>query len=103
MTYSNQAKHDMIGVDEQTLSDFGAVSEQVVCEMAKGALLTANADYAVSVSGIAGPGGGSEEKPVGLVWFGFAIKPQRGFEWLLNTVFLVDHEREVRAQSVIFL
>ncbi len=102
VTYSNQAKHDMIGVDEQTLSDFGAVSEQVVCEMAKGALLTANADYAVSVSGIAGPGGGSEEKPVGLVWFGFAIKTPEGLRVVAKHCIFSGSREEVRAKSVIF-
>lgn len=74
VTYSNEAKHQMIGVDSGTLETHGAVSEAVVCEMAQGALYAAAADYAVAVSGIAGPNGGSEEKPVGTVWFGFASK-----------------------------
>ncbi len=72
VTYSNQAKQQLIGVAPQTLDAYGAVSEPVVREMALGALQAAQADYAVSVSGIAGPDGGSEEKPVGTVWFGFA-------------------------------
>lgn len=62
----------MIGVREETLAQHGAVSEPVVVEMAIGALKAARADYAVSISGIAGPDGGSEEKPVGTVWFAFA-------------------------------
>ncbi|MTC61549.1 nicotinamide-nucleotide amidase [Providencia rustigianii] len=74
VTYSNEAKHQMIGVKESSLNTFGAVSQQVVQEMALGALSEANADFAMSVSGIAGPGGGSDEKPVGTVWFGFALK-----------------------------
>ena len=74
VTYSNEAKHQMIGVDSGTLETHGAVSEAVVREMAQGALYAAAADYAVAVSGIAGPNGGSEEKPVGTVWFGFASK-----------------------------
>ena len=72
VTYSNQAKQQLIGVAPQTLEAHGAVSEQVVREMAAGALQAAQADYAISVSGIAGPDGGSAEKPVGTVWFGFA-------------------------------
>lgn len=78
VTYSNEAKHQMIGVTEDALQQFGAVSQQVVSEMALGALNKANADFAISVSGIAGPGGGSAEKPVGTVWFGFAYKTLLG-------------------------
>lgn len=74
VTYSNEAKHQMIGVESATLEAHGAVSEAVVREMAQGALYAAGADYAISVSGIAGPDGGSEEKPVGTVWFAFASK-----------------------------
>ena len=72
VTYSNEAKSQMIGVSEATLRDNGAVSEPVVVEMAIGALRAARADYAISVSGVAGPDGGSVEKPVGTVWFGVA-------------------------------
>ncbi|MEJ5064041.1 MULTISPECIES: nicotinamide-nucleotide amidase [Erwinia] len=72
VTYSNDAKQQMIGVTEASLTQFGAVSEQVVQEMAQGALREAGAQYAISVSGVAGPDGGSDEKPVGTVWFGFA-------------------------------
>ncbi|RXK33127.1 hypothetical protein BBD39_08765 [Arsenophonus endosymbiont of Bemisia tabaci Asia II 3] len=72
--YSHEAKHDMLGVSKNTLHKYGAVSEQVVIEMAERALASANADFAVSVSGIAGPDGGTDEKPVGTVWFGFASK-----------------------------
>lgn len=72
VTYSNEAKEQMIGVSGQTLAEHGAVSKAVVQEMARGAQLAAAADYAVSISGIAGPDGGSVEKPVGTVWFGFA-------------------------------
>ncbi|MDK3009351.1 nicotinamide-nucleotide amidase [Providencia rettgeri] len=74
VTYSNEAKHQMIGVKEESLQQYGAVSQQVVAEMALGALREARADFAVSISGIAGPDGGSIEKPVGTVWFGFAKK-----------------------------
>ncbi|KQN64769.1 nicotinamide-nucleotide amidase [Erwinia sp. Leaf53] len=72
VTYSNEAKQQMIGVSAAALAEHGAVSEAVVREMAQGALQAAGADYALSVSGIAGPDGGSDEKPVGTVWFGFA-------------------------------
>ncbi len=73
VTYSNEAKAQMIGVREETLAQHGAVSEPVVVEMAIGALKAARADYAVSISGIAGPDGGSEEKPVGTVWFALPL------------------------------
>ncbi len=68
VTYSNAMKHALLHVDEQTLRDEGAVSERVVRKMALGALKHSGADYAIAVSGIAGPDGGSEEKPVGTVW-----------------------------------
>ena len=78
VTYSNEAKSQMIGVSEATLRDNGAVSEPVVVEMAIGALRAARADYAISVSGVAGPDGGSDEKPVGTVWFGVASVSGQG-------------------------
>jgi nicotinamide-nucleotide amidase len=68
VTYSNRIKSELLGVSNQTLTRYGAVSEVVVEEMAKGALLASGSDWVVAVSGIAGPGGGSEEKPVGTVW-----------------------------------
>lgn len=74
VTYSNAAKEAMIGVSHATLEQWGAVSEQVVCEMALGALNATGAQYAISVSGIAGPGGGNQQKPVGTVWIGFAVR-----------------------------
>ncbi len=72
VTYSNEAKSQMIGVSPETLAAEGAVSEAVVRQMAQGALAAAGANYAVSISGIAGPDGGTPHKPVGTVWFGFA-------------------------------
>jgi nicotinamide-nucleotide amidase len=74
ITYSNQAKQDMIGVSAATLDAHGAVSRQTAEEMARGALAHAPVDLAVSVTGIAGPDGGSAEKPVGLVHFGAAAR-----------------------------
>jgi nicotinamide-nucleotide amidase len=72
VTYSNQAKIDMLGVSADTLELYGAVSQQVAAEMAAGAVQHSQAQVSIAVSGIAGPGGGSELKPVGTVWFGFA-------------------------------
>ena len=74
VTYSNQAKMDMLGVNKQTLLQFGAVSEQTAAEMAQGALRFSLADISASITGIAGPDGGTAEKPVGIVCFGFALK-----------------------------
>jgi len=68
ITYSNAMKTAMLGVQESTLARYGAVSEQTVREMAQGALARSGSDYAVALSGIAGPEGGTEEKPVGEVW-----------------------------------
>jgi len=79
IVYANEAKQEMLGVDKETLNIHGAVSEEVVCEMAAGALQRAGADVAIAVTGIAGPTGGSEEKPVGTVWIGIALK--RGDEY----------------------
>jgi len=72
VTYSNEAKMQMLGVSVSTLDDQGAVSEATVLEMAEGAVRQSNADLAVSVSGVAGPDGGSLEKPVGTVWIACA-------------------------------
>ncbi|MCZ4075870.1 CinA family protein [Agrobacterium sp. LMR679] len=67
VTYTNEAKMDMLGVGAETLANFGAVSRQTALQMAHGALFRSRADFAVAVTGIAGPGGGSPDKPVGLV------------------------------------
>ncbi len=69
VTYSNEVKKSLLGVSTQTLKQYGAVSEQTVREMATGAAKVAAADVAIVTSGIAGPDGGTPEKPVGLVWF----------------------------------
>jgi nicotinamide-nucleotide amidase len=74
VTYSNEAKARMLGVWEETLEEHGAVSEPVARQMAEGALRDAGAGIAVSCTGIAGPGGGSERKPVGLVFIGCAAR-----------------------------
>src|SRR3990170_6882256 len=74
VTYSNLAKQQMLGVSEATLKQYGAVSEAVVREMVAGALKNSTAQVALAVSGIAGPDGGTADKPVGTVWFAWGIK-----------------------------
>jgi len=74
VTYTNQAKVEMLGVRQSTLDAYGAVSEMTVREMAAGAIAHSHAHIALAVSGIAGPGGGSPEKPVGTVWFAWALR-----------------------------
>lgn len=73
ITYSNEAKVRLVGVSKETLNTYGAVSEQTALEMAVGAAKAANADVALSSTGIAGPGGGTKEKPVGLVYIGCCV------------------------------
>lgn len=68
ITYANRAKKQLVNVSQNTLDTYGAVSEQVVEQMAVGAIHSSGANYAIAVSGIAGPDGGSAEKPVGTVW-----------------------------------
>ena len=74
VTYSNEAKQEMLGVSTATLQRHGAVSEEAAAEMAVGALLHSHADWALAITGIAGPSGGSPEKPVGTVCFGWVGK-----------------------------
>ncbi len=72
IVYSNQSKVDLLGVKKSTIDKFGAVSEQTVLEMASGALNNSKADIGIAISGIAGPEGGTPEKPVGTVYIGWA-------------------------------
>jgi len=74
VTYSNEAKVELLGVDPGTLARHGAVSEAVARAMAAGALARSRADVAVAVTGVAGPAGGTPDKPVGLVWFAWAVR-----------------------------
>lgn len=97
VTYSNTAKQEMLGVRADTLMQHGAVSERVVKEMVAGALERSQAQVAVAISGIAGPGGGTPEKPVGTVWFGWGLPNQP----ILTRCAHVDGDREaVRHQAV---
>ena len=100
VTYSDPSKQDMLGVDPQSLAEHGAVSETVAQEMALGALARSNAQVSVAVSGIAGPGGGSEAKPVGTVCIALAC---RGRSDMLTWTCHFDGDRDaVRRQTVVF-
>lgn len=102
ITYSNGSKMEMLGVSEFTLGSHGAVSEQTAREMVHGALTNSYADCAVAVTGIAGPGGGTPEKPVGTVWFAWGRKARGSANTVINTrhcEFLGDRE-SIRRQSV---
>ena len=74
VSYSNAAKETLLGVAPDTIVSKGAVSEETVIEMAEGALRVSGADLSVAVSGIAGPEGGTDDKPVGTVWFAFSVR-----------------------------
>lgn len=76
VSYSNEVKHNVLGVSEDSLRFHGAVSREVVEQMAQGAIRTLGCDCSVATSGVAGPGGGSPEKPVGTVWIAAALKEQ---------------------------
>lgn len=78
VTYSNEAKHDMLGVDSALIAEHGAVSEAVAQAMALGALRHSRAQVSIAVTGVAGPTGGSAEKPVGAVWFSWATPSDAG-------------------------
>lgn len=97
VTYSNEAKQESLGVSLDMLSAFGAVSEAVVKEMAIGTLHNSHADISVSISGIAGPGGATEDKPVGTVCFGFADKTNWHQE---ATVYFTGDRSEVRQSAI---
>jgi len=96
VTYSNAAKQEMLGVPEATLTAHGAVSEATVCAMAEGALAHSRGDLAVAISGIAGPTGGSAEKPVGTVWLAWA---RRGAPAEAKHCLFAGDREAVRAQA----
>ena len=95
--YTNNAKQEMLGVAPATLERFGAVSEAVVREMVAGALRHSRAQVALSVSGIAGPSGGTPDKPVGTVWFAWGIKDGQCVAQLHH---LLGGRAAIRSQSV---
>ena len=98
VTYSNEAKREMIGVPWDAILGHGAVSEPVARAMAAGALGRSNADIAVSVTGVAGPGGGTDEKPVGLVHFG-AVRA--GFEPIAERHVFPGDRDQIRRLTVL--
>lgn len=99
VVYNNQAKVDLLGVSPKTLEKFGAVSEQVAREMAKGAIVHSHADLAISITGIAGPGGGSVEKPVGMVCFGLA---ERDGDCESRVAYFTSGRKFIRRSAICF-
>jgi PncC family amidohydrolase len=97
VTYANSAKEELLGVMGDTLKTKGAVSPDTACQMAEGVLKISNADIAVSVTGIAGPGGGTKDKPVGLVYIGIAKKGEDTKAY--KNIFSGDRE-QVRRSTV---
>ncbi|MEY6432321.1 nicotinamide-nucleotide amidase [Thioalkalicoccus limnaeus] len=97
VTYDDRAKVQMLGVQVETITGAGAVSEAVVREMALGALAHSEAQIAIAITGIAGPGGGSDEKPVGTVWFAWALVDGQVVTQRLQ---FAGHRDEVRHQAV---
>jgi len=98
VTYSNDIKHLWLGVEETVLEKFGAVSQQCVSQMLEGIKNLAGADYAIAVSGIAGPTGGTEEKPVGTVYIGL----QTPFSQEVFHCFFHGDREQIQEQSVVF-
>ncbi|MBU1395335.1 MAG: CinA family protein [Gammaproteobacteria bacterium] len=97
ITYANAAKIEMLGVPEETLATHGAVSEETACAMATGALAHSHAQATLAISGIAGPGGGTPQKPVGLVCYGWALADGT----LMSSICRLDGDREeIRSRAV---
>ena len=82
ITYANEAKENILGVSSSTLKTLGAVSPETACEMAEGARRVSKSDIAVSTTGIAGPGGGTDEKPIGLVYIAISYKDTTNYKKL---------------------
>ncbi len=98
VTYSNEAKKDLLNVKSADLDAYGAVSEQIARQMASGALANSRAQIAVAVTGVAGPGGGSEDKPVGTVYFGIAVQGERTEH--KHCLFSGEGRGQIRALSI---
>jgi nicotinamide-nucleotide amidase len=101
VSYSNDAKQRLLNVSHALLAEHGAVSEPVVRAMAGGALRISDADVAVAVSGIAGPGGGTADKPVGTVWLACTLRGQEGPETQAECLHFEGERRDVREQTVL--
>lgn len=101
VTYSNAAKQEMLGIRASTLEHYGAVSEQTVREMAEGALSHSHANLSVAITGIAGPSGGTPEKPVGTVWFGWSLRKSNDFLTITKLEHYAGDRQEIRQQAVI--
>ncbi|MBF0265625.1 MAG: CinA family protein [Gammaproteobacteria bacterium] len=100
VTYSNQAKIDLVSVDPKVLEKYGAVSEQVAKQMALGGLINSQSNYSISITGIAGPGGGTEQKPVGMVCFGWAwISKDNQYHSKVSTQLFKGDRQDIRLQS----
>ena len=102
VSYSNGAKESLLGVGNGTLARFGSVSEAVVREMAEGAVRLSGADIGVAVSGVAGPDGGSEEKPVGTVWFAWAMRNRDKLSVDTDRQRFDGNRERVRALTVVY-
>ncbi len=100
VSYSNGAKEQLLGVSNATLSEHGAVSKEVVSEMAEGALNLSGANIAVGVSGVAGPDGGTDDKPVGTVWFAWARRTESGIAVDTELHTMEGDRKAVRMQTV---
>jgi nicotinamide-nucleotide amidase len=98
ITYSNRAKTEVLNVDPQVIGDKGAVSEEVALEMVKGVVNQSNSDVAVSITGVAGPTGGTKDKPVGTVCFGFCVNQKLS----TSTQLFQGDRAEIIEQSVRF-
>ena len=98
VSYSNEAKMELLGVDSETLQSEGAVSEAVALQMAEGARRNSGVDLAVAVTGVAGPDGGTDDKPVGTVWFGWMAK---GGESEAEVVQFPGDRDAIRRQTVV--
>ena len=101
VSYSNGAKESILGVKNRTLVEHGAVSEPVVREMAEGTLRLSGADISVAVSGVAGPDGGSDDKPVGTVWFAWSMRGPRGITTDTDLQRFEGNRESIRMQTVI--